>query len=64
MAEPGPLGPDDLVELKARLVELDHADKLIEQAVRAGIDVSGQQEKTRDLRDKLMKMKQAFFPGQ
>jgi len=64
MAEEGPLGPEDLVELKQKMVELDKADKLIEQAVRAGIDVTGQQEKTRDLRDKLMKMKQAFFPGQ
>lgn len=64
MAEEGPLGPDDLVELKQKIVELDQADKLIEQAVRAGIDVSGQQEQTRELRDKLMKMKQAFFPGQ
>ena len=64
MAEEGPLGKTDLIELKENLVELDKADKLIEQANRAGIDVSGQQTRTRELRDKLMKMKQAFFPGQ
>lgn len=64
MTEAGPLGPEDLAELKVKLTELDQADKLIEQAVRAGIDVSGQQVKTRELRDKLVKMKQAFFPGQ
>ncbi len=64
MAEEGPLGPADLIELKQKLVELDKADKLIEQAKRAGIDVEGQQAKTRELRDKLMKMKQSFFPGQ
>lgn len=64
MAEEGPLTSADLVELKQKIVELDKADKLIEQASRAGIDVSGEQTRTRDLRDKLMKMKQAFFPGQ
>lgn len=64
MAEEGPLGTADLVELKQKLVELDKADKLIEQASRAGIDVASQKDRTRELRDKLMKMKQAFFPGQ
>ncbi len=64
MAENGPLTLADLIELKQKITELDKADLLIEQAGRAGIDVSGQQTKTRELRDKLMKMKQAFFPGQ
>lgn len=64
MPEEGPLTSADLVELKQKLVELDQADMLIEKAIRAGIDVSGQQTRTRELRDKLMKMKQAFFPGQ
>ncbi len=64
MAENGPLTQADLIELKQKITELDKADLLIAQAERAGIDVSGQQDKTRELRDKLMKMKQAFFPGQ
>lgn len=63
MAEAGPLTDADLIELKRNLAELDKADKLIEQADRAGIDVAGQKEGARQARDKLMKMKQAFFPG-
>lgn len=64
MATPGPLTPDDLAELKKRLEELDEAERLIEQSVRAGIDMSNQQKQARELRDRLTRMKQAFFPGQ
>lgn len=64
MAEEGPLTSADLVELKKNLTELDNAEKLIEKAQRAGIDVGNQQERATEMRDKLMRLKQAFFPGQ
>ena len=60
----GPLTHDDFEELKVRLSELDEADRLIEQAVRGGIDVTEQQTRTRELRERLMRIKQSFFPGQ
>lgn len=62
MAE-SPLKEEDLAELKVKLSELDDADKLIEQSKRAGIDVAVQTERSRDLRDRLMKLRQAFWPG-
>ncbi len=64
MAENGPLTSTDLVELKKNLTELDKAEKMIEQAQRAGIDVGTQKERATEMRDKLMRLKQAFFPGQ
>ena len=60
---PGPLTDDDLEELKVRLTELDEADRLIEQAVRAGIEITEQQTRTRELRERLMRIRQSFFPG-
>ncbi len=63
MAENGPLTDADLVELNAKLIQLDEADLQIDKATRAGIDVSSQKERAREMRDKLLKMKQAFFPG-
>lgn len=59
-----PLNEQDLADLKTNLVELDKAEKLIDQASRAGIDVGPQLERARETRDKLMRMKQAFWPGQ
>lgn len=64
MAEAGPLSQDDLTELKAKLADLDTADKLIDQAKRAGIDMTTQLDRARELRDRLVKLKQAFWPGQ
>jgi phage terminase large subunit-like protein len=60
----GPLTDADLAELKVKLSELDQADKLIEQAKRAGIDVEPQLQRAKELRDKLQRLKQAFWPGQ
>lgn len=64
MAEEGPLTAADLVDLKRNLTDLDRAEKMIEQAQRAGIDVGTQKERATEMRDKLMRLKQAFFPGQ
>lgn len=64
MPREGPLTDVDFVELKAKLTDLDQVDLMIDKALRAGIDVGTQKERARETRDKLMKMKQAFFPGQ
>ncbi len=59
----GPLTDTDLEEMKVRLAELDEAELLIQQAIRGGIDVKAQQERVRELRDQLTRMRQSFFPG-
>lgn len=59
----GPLRDEDLTEINESIKALDEADKLIDQAVRAGIDISDKREESRQSRERLMKIKQAFFPG-
>ena len=64
MAEPeGPLGTADLDEMKVQLVALDRADKVIDQAIRGGLDMSTQKAKAHELRAQLTKLRQSFFPG-
>lgn len=63
MANQGPLTETDLSEINRRLGELDEADRLIEQSIRGGIDMSEQQKRARELRDQLQRLKQSFFPG-
>ena len=59
-----PFTDEDGVELEDRLKALEEVDLLIKKAERAGIDVTGRKTQTRDLREQLMKLKQAFFqPG-
>ena len=62
--DPSPFDMETLDELKDRLKELDQADIIIDKASRAGIDMKAQQEKSQELRQQLMKFRQAFFPGQ
>lgn len=58
-----PMTDADLVQINERLSELDEADKLIDASIRAGIDIKDQRERTQELRSRLVRMKQAFFPG-
>jgi hypothetical protein len=60
---PGPLGETDYVELVRRMKDLDEADLQIQKAVQAGVDVSAQREKSRELRGQLLRLKQSYFPG-
>lgn len=62
--ETGPFKPADLVDLKSNLAKLDQAELELERAVRAGIDMTGQRTQLRELREKLTKVRQAYFPGQ
>jgi hypothetical protein len=60
---PNPLTEADLEEMNRKLLELDEADKVIDKAVRAGIDMTGPIAKSREVREQLLRLKQAFFPG-
>lgn len=60
---PAPLTPADLEEIKQRLKDLDAADAVIDQAIRGGIDMTEQRSRSRELRERLNKIRQSFFPG-
>lgn len=61
--EDSPLTDADLVQMNQKLAELTRAEGLIEKAIRGGIDMSTQQAQARELRQKIMKLKQSFFPS-
>jgi len=58
-----PLSEADLTQLNESLTALDEAERLIEQAKRAGIDTGDQGIQAKESREKLMRIKQTFFPG-
>ena len=62
MAANEPLTAQDLDNIKKALQQLDAANSLIEKASRAGINVDAYRTRQADARDRLMKIKQAFFP--
>ncbi len=62
MAE-GPLTEHDLEQINAALVEIESAEGIIAQAKRAGIDLGRQEVDARETKEKLLRIKQAFFPG-
>lgn len=53
-----------LEDIRAQLRSLDDADKEIQLAQRAGIDVAEQVKEATDLRAKLIRIRQAYYPGQ
>lgn len=62
MAE-GPLTEGDLDQINQALTEIESAEGIIAQAKQAGIDLSTQEGQARDTKEKLLRIKQAFFPG-
>jgi hypothetical protein len=58
------LPPDTLEKINTALSQLDEADKAIDMAARAGIDMGQQRQRSGDNRAKLIRMKQTFYPGQ
>ncbi len=58
-----PLNDNDLNRINQSLDELNRAEQLIQTAKRGGIDVTAHEEKARETKARLLKMKQAFFPG-
>lgn len=59
-----PLTETDLADINRALKRLDDAEGLIAKAQQAGIDVTPFRERASENRDRLMKIKQSFFPGQ
>jgi hypothetical protein len=58
-----PLTDADLADIKQRLADLAYVDAEIDRAARAGIDTGDQKRQAKELRDQLMKLKSAYFPG-
>ena len=58
-----PLTEEDLVQINAALTEIDDAEGIIAQAKAAGIDLGRQEVQARETKEKLLRIKQAFFPG-
>jgi hypothetical protein len=64
VAEPNtPLTDADFAEIKARLTDLDEADRQIARAQRAGIDIGDAAARSKEQREQLMKIRQVYFPG-
>lgn len=57
------LTEDDLTQINASLVEIEDAEGIIAQAKAAGIPLERQEVQARETKEKLLRIKQAFFPG-
>lgn len=64
MPPQNPLTEQDLEEINRALETATDAQSLIDQAARAGLDVEEFRARARDARDRLLRIKQTFFPGQ
>ena len=53
----------DLDQINQALAEIEEAEGVIAQAKQAGIDLSRQETEARGTKEKLLRIKQAFFPG-
>jgi predicted negative regulator of RcsB-dependent stress response len=59
----GPLTERDLEQINGALEEIERAEGVIAQAKQAGIDLARQEVEARETKEKLLRIKQAFFPG-
>lgn len=57
------LSEQDLARINTALGQLDRAEQVIDMATRAGIDVSTFKDRSKDSKEKLLKIKNTFFPG-
>lgn len=64
MPDENPFSADDLAQMKEGLVKLGTADRLIKKGQQAGIEMGPQAKETRELREKLTRLKQTFFMGE
>jgi hypothetical protein len=53
-----------LEDIRSRLEELDRVKRLNQRMRDAGEDVSENEARERETRNKLLRLRQAFFPGQ
>lgn len=63
MPDDNPLTDQDLQSMNEGLEKLKVAESLIEKSIRAGIDMSEQAKRTREVKEQLTRIKQTFFPG-
>jgi len=59
-----PLTQSDLDDINQSIRELDEAMELMDTAARGGIDVTEERREAQETKAKLLRLKQAFFPGQ
>lgn len=59
----GPLTETDLQQINEALAEIESAESIIAQAKQAGIPLERQEAQARETKEKLLRIKQAFFPG-
>lgn len=57
------LTEQDLTRINSALTALEKADRVIDMATRAGIDVTMQRDRAKTSRDQLLRIKNSFFPG-
>jgi len=58
-----PLTETDLEDINRALSRLDDAETLMVKAQTAGIDIEAFRQKARENKDRLLAIKQSFFPG-
>ena len=63
MPDADPLTDADLETMKEGIKRLDEADNLIKKSMAAGIDMKTQQERSREARTQITRIRQTFFPG-
>ena len=59
----GPLTERDLERINEALTEIASAEGIIAQAKAAGIPLERQEAQARETKEKLLRIKSAFFPG-
>lgn len=59
-----PLGDKELADIKQSLKQLDEAQEQVNLAKRAEFDVSAEEQKIREARTKLQKIRQVYFPNE
>lgn len=59
-----PIKQADLERIKAHLKELEEAERFVDQAIRAGFDVSAEAERIRESKASLIRIRSVFFPNQ
>ncbi len=63
MHDDSPLSEQHFTQIQQALAALDRADRHIQMARMAGIDVALQEKASAEARDKLLRIKQVYFPG-
>ena len=58
-----PLNETDLDDINRALARLGDAEALMTKAQQAGIDIEPFRQRARESKDKLLAIKQSFFPG-